>query len=109
MSTIQADFDRLALLDAQGWTQNNHYHNFLLRHVRDGCQNALEVGCGTGAFARRLAERAPQVVALDLSPEMIRVARSRSTDSPNLEVSSRGTPHFVFRLITRSDCVLRPD
>ena len=85
MSTIQADFDRLALLDAEGWTQNNHYHNFLLRHVRDGCQNALEVGCGTGAFARRLAERARHVVALDLSPEMIRVARSRSTDSPGLE------------------------
>ena len=85
MSAIQADFDRLALLDAAGWTQNNHYHNFLLRHIRNDCQNALEVGCGTGAFARRLAERARHVVALDLSPEMIRIARSRSTDSPNLE------------------------
>ena len=84
MSTIQADFDRLALLDAEGWTQNNHYHNFLLRHIPNDCQNALEVGCGTGAFARRLAERARHVVALDLSPEMIRVARLRSTNSPNL-------------------------
>ena len=85
MSTIQADFDRLALLDAEGWTQNNHHHKFLLRHVRHDCQNALEVGCGTGAFARRLAERARHVVALDLSPEMIRVARSRSADFSNLE------------------------
>jgi ubiquinone/menaquinone biosynthesis C-methylase UbiE len=85
MSAIQADFDRLAALDAEGWRQNNHYHNFLLRHVPNGCENALEVGCGTGAFARRLAERARDVIALDLSPEMIRVARSRSTDSPNLE------------------------
>jgi ubiquinone/menaquinone biosynthesis C-methylase UbiE len=85
MSVIQADFDRLALLDAAGWTQNNHYHKFLLRYIRNDCQNALEVGCGTGAFARRLAERARHVVALDLSPEMIRVARSRATDSPNLE------------------------
>ena len=85
MSVIQADFDRLALLDAKGWTQNNHYHNVLLRHIPNGCQNALEVGCGTGAFARRLAERARHVVALDLSPEMIRVARSGSTEFPNLE------------------------
>jgi len=85
MSAIQADFDRLAALDAEGWTQNNHYHRFLLRHVPVGCQNALEVGCGTGAFARRLAERARHVVALDLSPEMIHVARSRSADFPNLE------------------------
>jgi len=85
MSAIQADFDRLAALDAEGWTQNNHYHGFLLRHVPVGCQNALEVGCGTGAFARRLAERARHVSALDLLPEMIRVARSRSADFPNLE------------------------
>ena len=85
MSAIQADFDRLALLDAEGWTQNNHYHHFLLRHVRHGCQNALEVGCGTGAFARRLAEQAQHVVAIDLSPEMIRVARSRSASFRNLE------------------------
>src|SRR5439155_20759177 len=74
MSVIQADFDRLALLDAEGWTHNNHYHNFLLPHIRHDCQNALEVGCGTGAFARLLAARARHVVALDLSPEMIRVA-----------------------------------
>ena len=85
MSVVQADFDRLALLDAEGWTQNNHYHNFLLRHVPKGCANALEVGCGTGAFARRLAERARHVTALDLSPEMIRVARSRSAEFANIE------------------------
>lgn len=85
MSIIQADFDRLALLDAEGWTQNNHYQNVLLRHIRNDCQNALEIGCGTGAFARRLAERARHVVALDLSPEMIRVARSRSRELSNLE------------------------
>ena len=85
MSVIQADFDRLALLDAEGWTQNNHYHKFLLRQVRNDCQNALEVGCGTGAFARRLAERARHVVALDLSPAMISVARSRSAESSNIE------------------------
>jgi SAM-dependent methyltransferase len=85
MSVVQADFDRLALLDAEGWTHNNHYHNFLLRHVPHGCQNALEVGCGTGAFARCLAERAEHVVALDLSPEMIRVARSRSSSFRNIE------------------------
>src|SRR5260370_2021111 len=96
MSVIQADFDRLALLDAAGWTQNNHYHNFLLRHIRDDCQNALEVGCGTGAFARRLAERARHVVAMDLSPEMIPVPRSPSTHSPTLEFHVSATPSCAF-------------
>jgi len=45
----------------------------------------LEVGCGTGAFARRLVEGAQHVVALDLSPEMIRAALSRSAEFPNIE------------------------
>jgi ubiquinone/menaquinone biosynthesis C-methylase UbiE len=85
MWTVEADFDRLALLDDEGWTSNNHYHNSLLKHVPANCENALEIGCGTGAFARLLAKRCTRVVALDLSSEMIRVARSRSTQFDNLE------------------------
>jgi SAM-dependent methyltransferase len=85
MSSIEADFDRLALMDDEGWTTNNHYHDYLLKHVPQNCANALEIGSGTGAFARQLATRCKRVVALDLSPEMIRVARARSTQYPNLE------------------------
>jgi ubiquinone/menaquinone biosynthesis C-methylase UbiE len=85
MSSVQADFDRLALLDEEGWTANNHYHHLLLSHVPRNCENAMEIGCGTGAFARDLAKRCRHVVALDLSLEMIRVARSRSSEFDNLE------------------------
>jgi ubiquinone/menaquinone biosynthesis C-methylase UbiE len=85
MSSIEADFDRLALLDDEGWTANNHYHEFLLKQVPADCENALEIGCGTGAFARQLAERCGRVTALDLSPEMIRVARERSKQFENFQ------------------------
>jgi ubiquinone/menaquinone biosynthesis C-methylase UbiE len=85
MSSIEADFDRLALLDEEGWTTNNHYHTFLLKHVPRNCKNALEIGCGTGALARQLAKRCQRVIALDLSPEMIRVARARSSGVDHLE------------------------
>ena len=85
MSAIEKDFDRLALLDTGGWTQNNHYHNLLLRYIPTPCRRALEVGCGTGAFSRRLAQRVQEVVALDLSSEMIRVARSHSAALKNLQ------------------------
>ena len=85
MSAIERDFDRLALLDEGGWTHNNHYHKFLLQHLPKDCANALEVGCGTGTFSRRLAERAVQVIAVDLSSEMIRVARARSAHLRNVE------------------------
>src|SRR6185503_12487940 len=43
------------------------------------------IGCGTGAFARQLGKRCTRVVGLDLSRQMIRVARSRSTQFNNVE------------------------
>ena len=85
MSTIQKDFDRIALVSTDGATHNDHYHNFLLRHLPSNCHDVLEIGCGTGAFARRLAERSQHVLALDLSPEMIRIARERSAQFANIE------------------------
>ncbi|HEX8898337.1 MAG TPA: class I SAM-dependent methyltransferase [Chthoniobacterales bacterium] len=85
MSQIEKDFDGLALLDQDGWSGNKHYHNFLLRHLPAHCDQVVEVGCGTGAFSRRLAERARQVTAIDLSSEMIRVARSRSAQCTNID------------------------
>lgn len=85
MSTIQQDFDRIALVSNDGAVQNDHYHNFLLRYVPAGCREVLEIGCGTGTFARCLAERCHHVLALDLSPEMIRIARSRAVHLSNIE------------------------
>jgi SAM-dependent methyltransferase len=85
MSSIEANFDRLALLDDEGWTANNHYHSLLLTYVPQNCENAIEIGCGTGAFARQLGNRCTRVVGLDLSVQMIRVARSRSTQFNNVE------------------------
>ena len=104
MSSVQADFDRLALLDSEGWTANNHYHNYLLRFVPQNCVNALEVGCGTGAFSRRLAERAQNVVALDLSPGMIRVARSRSAQFPNIHFEVADAMAWNFP-VAHFDCI----
>jgi len=38
------------------------------------CLRALDVGCGTGAMAVRLARLGPQVTLLDSSPEMLQIA-----------------------------------
>ena len=48
--------------------------------------NVLDVGCGSGWLARRLAERVPEgrVVGMDVSDEMIRVARRTSLDFENI-------------------------
>jgi SAM-dependent methyltransferase len=56
------------------FNHNDHYHPFLLRQVPANCGRALDVGCGTGAFARLLAGRCDEVVALDRSTEILAAA-----------------------------------
>jgi ubiquinone/menaquinone biosynthesis C-methylase UbiE len=103
MSTIQTDFDRIALLE-NDWNHNDHYHDFLLRHVPGRCQTALDIGCGTGTFSRLLADRSDRVVALDLSPQMIRIARERSKGYSNIEFHVADATAWEFPL-EQFDCV----
>ncbi|MER6125877.1 class I SAM-dependent methyltransferase [Streptomyces sp. NPDC001795] len=56
------------------WNHNVHYHPAVLAAVPDGCRTALDVGCGDGLLARKLAARAGSVTGVDRSPEMIRLA-----------------------------------
>jgi ubiquinone/menaquinone biosynthesis C-methylase UbiE len=50
-------------------------------HAKD--QTILEVACGTGRIAIRLAQEGFDVVGLDFSPAMLAVAREKSTGMPN--------------------------
>ena len=89
---IQADFDKIALAEAtEGWNHNNHYHDYLLRHAPTHCAAALEVGCGRGGFARLLAQRSDQVIALYLSPEMLRLALGISPNAPPISTMCKPT------------------
>jgi ubiquinone/menaquinone biosynthesis C-methylase UbiE len=82
-ASVEKDFDRIANLP-DDWDHNIVYHDFLLASVPQSGGLALEVGCGTGLFSRRLAERCAGVRALDLSSEMIQVARRRSAQFQNI-------------------------
>jgi ubiquinone/menaquinone biosynthesis C-methylase UbiE len=104
MSTLQQDFDRIALVSPDGAAHNDHYHNFLLRHLPPNCHHVLEIGCGTGAFARRLAERSQHVLAFDLSPEMIRIAGEHSALFPNIEFQLADVRDVPFP-IASFDCI----
>ena len=102
--TVQADFDRIALVSQEGWNHNTHYHAFLLRQLPPRLGEALDLGCGTGAFARLLAGRAEQVIGIDLSPQMVRLARERSTGVPNVRYQVADATTWPFGR-ERFDCV----
>jgi ubiquinone/menaquinone biosynthesis C-methylase UbiE len=82
---IREEFDRIALLTECHGGVGDMYHHQLTRHIPPHCENALEVGCGAGEFTRLLAARARSVVALDLSSQMIRLAKSQSASYKNIE------------------------
>ena len=105
MNNVREDFDRLAdLCEGDGWDHNAHYHAFLLKQLPERFAAALEIGCGTGAFARSLAQRCERVLALDLSPRMVEVARSRSGDHPNVDYLVADAASWEFPE-ERFDCV----
>lgn len=101
---VQADFDRIALLSQDGWGHNELYHGFLLEHIPASCEAALDVGCGTGAFSRLLARRSEGVVALDLSPRMIEIAKERSKPYSNIEFQVADATRWAFP-VGAFDCV----
>ncbi len=71
---------------SSGWNHNSHYHDVLLRAVPRPCGRALDVGCGQGDFARRLAVVADRVDAIDRDAAMIAAVRQRCADLPNVHV-----------------------
>ena len=82
---IREEFDRIALLKERYGSVSDNYRNYLIQQLPPPFQNALEIGCGTGEFTRLLATRARSVVAIDLSSQMIRLAKSQSANCPNIE------------------------
>ena len=69
------------------WNHNIHYYDFVLRLAVPGCPRALDVGCGQGLLARRMAQRCEEVIAIDIARDVI----SRTEVSSGLE----GTVRFV--------------
>jgi SAM-dependent methyltransferase len=62
-----------------------------------GPERILEVGCGWGEFAARMAsELDAEVVAVDLSPRMVELARERRVDARVGDVQTLAFPDGTF-------------
>lgn len=81
---IAVEFDQIASLPDKTWNHNVHYHSFLLTELPNPCHRVLEIGCGKGQLSIELAKPAKEVVGIDLSNEMLKIARSRSKGTDNI-------------------------
>src|SRR6266542_6097160 len=52
-------------------------------HLKPG-MTVLELGCGTGSFTRELARSGAEVVAIDVSPELLEIATANCS-APNIQ------------------------
>ena len=66
------------------WNHNNHYHPFLLSQLPSPIDCALDIGCGYGAFASRLADLATHVDAVDIDADVLKEARQLQDKHTNL-------------------------
>ena len=69
------------------WSHNSWYHSLLQRQIPDGAQRVLDVGCGSGTLARRLAATVPQVDGFDRSAVMMAEARNDAPANLSLRVA----------------------
>jgi 2-polyprenyl-3-methyl-5-hydroxy-6-metoxy-1,4-benzoquinol methylase len=65
------------------WNHNAHFHNYLLRQIPKRVYRILDVGCGLGLFAWKLAERSEVVDALDVDSAVLAEALSLNP-APNI-------------------------
>jgi ubiquinone/menaquinone biosynthesis C-methylase UbiE len=51
----------------------------------------LEIGCGTGSVTERLVKKGAYILALDLSPDMLDIAKKRIGETPNQRIEWQET------------------
>jgi 2-polyprenyl-3-methyl-5-hydroxy-6-metoxy-1,4-benzoquinol methylase len=83
---VRAIWDRNADFWDERMGEGNSFHNLLIEPAQleflnvAGGEVILDLACGNGQFARKLADLGAQIVAVDVSPRMIENAQARSTE-----------------------------
>jgi SAM-dependent methyltransferase len=68
------------------WNHNEHFHGWILRNLPARRQAAVDVGCGTGALAGKLAPRFTRVTGIDADEGMAAAAGARLAGDPRVSI-----------------------
>jgi SAM-dependent methyltransferase len=79
-----------------------HTSEFVKRSLPAGCRRILEVGCGAGDLAAQLAREGYEIVALDVDPGMVALARDLGVDAHVAQWPESLDEQFDAVLFTRS-------
>jgi 2-polyprenyl-3-methyl-5-hydroxy-6-metoxy-1,4-benzoquinol methylase len=87
------------------WNHNTAYHPWLIEIATHHCGDVLDVGCGDGLLAQRLAAVSRSVTAMDPDPAVIQRAVVRLDGHAHVTVSQEAFDDFLpghrkFDLIT---------
>src|SRR5581483_4119010 len=83
--TIAASYDRLWTDSPVGYLQREAFWRHAAEYLKDA-KNVLDIGCGTGEDGARLMRAGVQVTAIDISPQMVAIARKRAVDARVLPI-----------------------
>ncbi|MFC6010178.1 class I SAM-dependent methyltransferase [Nocardia lasii] len=80
------------------WNHNTHYHPWVLDQVPDHARTALDIGCGDGLLARKLAGRCDAVLGVDTDARVI--ADAPATPTVHLEHTDFRDLDQTFDVVT---------
>ena len=82
--TAQKLYAQLYDVRVQGWEGELDFYRELIVPSPLTAQGVLEIACGTGRVAMQLAKDGVDVTGLDISPELLQMARGKSSGMANV-------------------------
>jgi 2-polyprenyl-3-methyl-5-hydroxy-6-metoxy-1,4-benzoquinol methylase len=68
------------------WNHNEHFHSWILRNLPANRQAAVDIGCGTGVLAGKLAHHFAHVTGIDADEGMAVAASARLAGDPRVRI-----------------------
>jgi SAM-dependent methyltransferase len=77
------------------WNHNEHFHGWILRNLPARRDAAVDVGCGTGVLAGKLARHFARVTGIDADAGMAAAATARLAGDPRVAIRRCGFEQFA--------------